>query len=98
MIQTKKIYCLQCGDYLKLFMRRRDLSIVGSVLFYIFVICSIILLAMSICILDGYIKCNLRIKEQDLSFSSEIRADLQVMSFIENCIDLGSLLRIQAIV
>ena len=67
-------------------------------LFYIFVICMVILFAMSICVADGYIKCKLRIREQDLSFSSEIRADLYIMSFIENCIDLGSLLRIQAIV
>ena len=33
-----------------------------------------------------------------MTFSSEIATDLTLVSFIENCIDLGSLLRIQAIV
>jgi hypothetical protein len=68
------------------------------VLFYIFVIMSIIALSMSICVMDGYIKCSKRISDFDLTFSSEIATDLGLMIFIENCIDLGSLLRIQAIV
>ena len=79
-------------------MRRQNLNLVSSVLFYIVIICSVILIAMSFCVLDGYIKCKLMFESTDLSFSSEIRTNFDVMSFIENCIDSGSLIRIQAIV
>ena len=61
-------------------------------------ILSVIFLSMSICVLDGYIKCKTQITDADLTFSSEIATDLGLVNFIENCIDLGSLLRIQAIV
>lgn len=81
-IQTRKIYCTRCDDYYKLFLRQQNLNIIGSVLFYIFMIVNVIALSMSICVLDGYIKCKTRIERENLSFSSEIAANLGIISFV----------------
>lgn len=74
------------------------MSVVASVIRYVGIILFVILVAASICMLDGYIKCRTREAEGDRNFTSDTDFDGTFYGFLEDCVDLGSLMRIQAIV
>ena len=57
-IQTKKIFCDRCDHHYKLHLSKHNVSIVGSVLRYMFIIACVIAFGSSVCILDGFLKCR----------------------------------------
>ena len=97
-IQTKRIYCLRCDDHYKLHLSKHNISIIGSVILYVGIILAVILVGLSICMLDGYIKCKTREAEGNRDFTSRESLDDTFIGFLEDCVDLGSLMRIQAII
>ena len=93
-IQTKRIYCLRCDEHFKFNLSKHNVSIVGSVIFYVGVILGVIFLGLSICMLDGYIKCKTREAEGNRDFTSRESLDGTFIGFLGDCVDLGSLMRI----
>ena len=56
-------------------------------------------LGASVCFLDGYMKCKPSGADGKRSFTSHMSfARISMTGFLEDCVDLGSLLRIQAII
>ena len=71
----------------------------GSFLRYLLLIITVIAVGAAICFLDGYLKCKSSGPDGKRTFTS--RASLtgnSVLGFMEDCVDIGSLLRIQAII
>ena len=97
-IQTRNIFCSKCDGYYQFHMRMQNVNIIGSVLFYIFAIVFVIALSTSICILDGYVKCIEEVTNHNKTFTSNVAAEMSLGNFLSNCIDVGSLYRIQGIV
>ena len=74
---------------------------VGSVIRYIFIIMMVIWMAASIVILDGYLKCRQSGADGKRTFTSRhslVGSESSIVGFMEDCVDFGSLVRIQAIV
>ena len=55
-------------------------------------------LGAAICFLDGYLKCKSSGADGKRTFTSRANLDNSVVGFLEDCVDLGSLIRIQAII
>ena len=96
-IQTKKIFCDTCDDHYKLHLSKHNVSIVGAVLRYVFIIVCVIAFGASICFLDGYMKCRQSGADGKRTFTSRrslVGSDGSVFGFIEDCVDIESLMRI----
>lgn len=93
-IQTRKIFCPRCDEHYKLHLSKHNVSVVASVIRYVGIILFVILVAASICMLDGYIKCRTREDEGNRDFTSRKSLDGSFLGFLEDCVDLGSLIRI----
>ena len=82
-------------------MSKHNVSIVGAVVRYVFIIILVIAFGASVCFLDGYLKCRQSGADGKRTFTSRhslIGTDGSVYGFISDCVDLGSLARIQAII
>lgn len=76
-------------------------SVVGSVIRYIFIICCVIALGLSVCMLDGFLKCRQSGADGKRTFTSRhslVGSDGSFFGFMEDCVDFGSVIRIQAII
>ena len=77
------------------------MSIVGAVLRYIFIIICVIAFGASVCFLDGFLKCRQSGADGKRTFTSRhslVGSDGTVIGFLEDCVDIGNLMRIQAII
>ena len=57
-IQSKKIFCPRCDEHYRLHLNKHSISIIGSVIRYVGIIGSVIAMAASIVVLDGFLKCR----------------------------------------
>ena len=74
---------------------------VGSVIRYVGIIMFVIAVAASIVLLDGFLKCRRSGADGKRTFTSRhslVGTDGSFIGFMEDCVDFGSLIRIQAIV
>ena len=77
------------------------MSIVGAVIRYVLIIMCVIAFGASVCFLDGYLKCRQSGADGMRTFTSRhslVGTDGSVYGFVSDCVDLGSLMRIQAII
>lgn len=96
-IQTKRIFCVRCDEHFKLHLSKHMVSVVGSVIRYIFIICCVIALGLSVCMLDGFLKCRQSGADGKRTFTSRhslVGSDGSFLGFMEDCVDLGSVNRI----
>ena len=100
-IQTRKIFCPRCDEHYRLHLSKHNVSIIGSVIRYVGIIGFVIAMAASIVVLDGFLKCRQSGADGTRTFTSRhslVGSDGSFLGFMEDCVDFGSLLRIQAIV
>ena len=82
-------------------MSKHNVSVVGSVIRYVGIIMFVIAVAASIVLLDGFLKCRRSGADGKRTFTSRhslVGTDGSFIGFMEDCVDFGSLIRIQAIV
>jgi len=76
-------------------------SIIGSVIRYVLIIACVIAVGICLCVLDGFLKCKRSGPDGSRTFTSRhslVGSDGSVFGFMEDCVDFGSLMRIQAII
>ena len=82
-------------------LSKHNVSVVGSVIRYVGIIMFVIAVAASIVLLDGFLKCRRSGADGKRTFTSRhslVGTDGSFIGFMEDCVDFGSLIRIQAIV
>lgn len=100
-IQQKKIYCERCDEHFKLHLSKHNVSVIGSVLKYIIIIMAVCAVGLLLCIFDGFLKCRRSGADGKRTFTSRhsiVGSDSSVLGFMEDCVDFGSVVRIQAII
>ena len=98
-IQTKRIFCQKCDEYYQLHLRHDKVSLIGQFFRYLIILIGVFALGASICIIDGYLKCKPSGTDGLRSFTSRMSlTNSSVYDFVQDCVDMGTLLRIQAII
>ena len=100
-IQTKKIFCTRCDAHFKLHLSKHNVSIVASVVRYVFIIMCVIAVGASFVMLDGFLKCRQAGADGKRTFTSRhspVGNDGTLIGFMQDCVDYGGLVRIQAII
>ena len=73
-------------------------SFVGQAIRYLLIIIGVIAFGASVCFIDGYLKCKTSGADGTRIFTSRPSLGEGFFEFVENCVDFGSLMRIQAII
>ena len=69
-IQTQRIYCKDCNEHFMLNLTMQNVSIVSSVVRYVFIVLIVILLGICISFLDAYLKCRAEGADGKRTFTS----------------------------
>lgn len=57
-IQTKKIFCERCDEHFKLHLSKHNVSVMASVIRYMFYIICVVITGFGLNVLDGVLKCR----------------------------------------
>ena len=81
-------------------MAEHKVSVVKQFIRFLLLIIGVITLGASVCLLDGYLKCKSSGADGKRTFTSRASFvnNVTIWGFVEDCVDIGSLLRIQAII
>lgn len=101
-VQDKKIFCSSCDGHFKFHLHAKSaVSIVSSILYYVIVNLLVIAFGSSVCLLDGVLKCRQSGADGSRTFTSRhslVGQDSSAFGFFEDCVDMGALIRVEAII
>ena len=97
-IQTKRIFCSKCDEYYQLHLRHSDkASLIGQIFRCLLAFIGVMALGATLCILDGILKCKPSGTDGLRSFTSRRHSSVYDFAVVD-CVDIGALVRIWAII
>ena len=88
---------MRCDEHFKLHLSKHNVSVVGSVIRYLFYILVVIAVGACLVMFDGFLKCRQSGADGKRTFTSRhsiVGSDGSFLGFMEDCVDFGNLMRI----